>query len=61
MRTVQVEYRDKSKSIIMVIILQRTGSTELMDNDLLLEDLLSQSAAQKKDEKSKSDPKDNAT
>nr|AFN57624.1 bestrophin 1b [Spodoptera littoralis] len=41
---------------------QRTGSTELMDNDLLLEDLLSQSAAaQKKEEKSKIDPKDNAT
>ncbi|XP_022829152.1 bestrophin-4 isoform X5 [Spodoptera litura] len=41
---------------------QRTGSTELMDNDLLLEDLLSQSAAaQKKEEKSKNDPKDNAT
>ncbi|CAH0669090.1 unnamed protein product [Spodoptera exigua] len=41
---------------------QRTGSTELMDNDLLLEDLLSQSAAaQKKEEKLKSDSKDNAT
>nr|XP_049696885.1 bestrophin homolog 22 isoform X2 [Helicoverpa armigera] len=40
---------------------QRTGSTELIDNDLLLEDLLSQSAAQKKDEKSKNDPKDNTT
>ncbi|KAJ8727018.1 hypothetical protein PYW08_015415 [Mythimna loreyi] len=41
---------------------QRTGSTELMDNDLLLEDLLTQSAALKKDEKSKSeDPKDNTT
>lgn len=51
-----------NQSLIMVIILQRTGSTELMDNDLLLEDLLSQSAAaQKKEEKSKSDSKDNTT
>ncbi|CAH0628850.1 unnamed protein product [Chrysodeixis includens] len=43
---------------------QRTGSMELIDNDLLLEDLLSQSAAvQKKDDKSKNEDttKENTT
>ncbi|XP_037297232.1 bestrophin-3 isoform X3 [Manduca sexta] len=38
---------------------QRTGSTELIDNDILLEDLLTQSGALKKEEKS--GPKEDTT
>lgn len=37
---------------------QRTGSMELVDNDLLLEDLLTQSAALKKEDKTKSESKE---
>ncbi|XP_075972946.1 bestrophin homolog 22-like isoform X5 [Anticarsia gemmatalis] len=37
---------------------QRTGSMELVDNDLLLEDLLTQSAALKKEDKAKSESKE---
>ncbi|CAB3228351.1 unnamed protein product [Arctia plantaginis] len=37
---------------------QRTGSMELVDNDLLLEDLLTQSSSLKKEDKSKSESKE---
>lgn len=47
---------------IVLCILQRTGSVELIDNDLLLEDLLAQSRALKKEEANKkNDAKDDAT
>lgn len=41
------------------VLFQTAGSTELIDNDLLLEDLLAQSAMNaKNEEKSKSDAKE---
>ncbi|CAH0759221.1 unnamed protein product [Diatraea saccharalis] len=40
---------------------QTTGSTELIDNDLLLEELLTQSGALKNNDKSKEDSKENNT